>query len=115
MLPALFRLRKKKDFDGVYHSAASKTLHTALFRIKTAPNTLNHPRFGIVVPNKLIKKAVERNKKRRQIRAVLGSLLPDMQAHGYDIILLGQPRLCHAEFLDIKNDLVAALTKIRFI
>lgn len=115
MLSASFRLRNKTDFDAVYHSTAGKTLHTALFRIKTAPNTQGNYRFGIVLPNKLIKKAVERNKKRRQIQAVLGALFPEMQSPGYDVVLLGQPPLVRAEFLDIKNDLSAAFKKIRFI
>lgn len=112
MLPPLYRLRAHQDFQRVYRGG--KTLNTAFFRIKTMTNDLPHPRFGIVVSNVLIKKAVERNRKKRQIRAALSRL----SAHvlpGYDIVLLAQPPVVKSTVAEIEYDLRVSFEKIHFL
>ncbi|MFH1426899.1 MAG: ribonuclease P protein component [Candidatus Kerfeldbacteria bacterium] len=112
MLPAAHRLRRKEDYDRVYKGG--KTLHTALFRIKTAPNKGEETRFGIVIPNKAIKRAFARNRKKRQVRSALGELLPGIKK-GEDVVLIAQPQLDAASYADILADLREGLQKIGFI
>lgn len=112
MLSSGYRLRRHKDFENVYKGG--KTLNTALFRIKTAPNRLQHPRFGVVVPNKAVKGAVARNKKKRQVRSAVHSMLPHVTGE-YDIILLGQAALAEATFEQIEQDIRRGLQKINLL
>lgn len=112
MLSAEYRLTKKKDFQRIYKGG--KTLNTALFRIKTHPNTGQNPRIGIIVSNKAVKKATKRNVVKRKIRAAIRELLPRFDAK-YDIITIAQPDVASATYADILEDFTAAFTKIGFI
>ncbi|PIW36629.1 MAG: ribonuclease P protein component [Candidatus Kerfeldbacteria bacterium CG15_BIG_FIL_POST_REV_8_21_14_020_45_12] len=112
MLPADYRLRHPRDFERIYKEG--KTLRTALFRLKTRPNGLLQTRVGIVVPNKIIKSAVARNRTKRQIRNVFEELILSLQS-GYDIVALAQPGISEASHAAIKQDLVSALSKIRLL
>lgn len=67
----------------------------------------------MVVPNKLIKSAVDRNRTKRQIRAVFDELIHSL-VPGYDIVALAQPGVQAADYATIQKDLTAALTKIHF-
>lgn len=112
MLPLLHRLRSKVDFQQVY--TGGKTLNTAFFRIKTRANGLTHSRFGVVVPNKLMKKAVDRNRTKRRIRAALVSVCGEV-VPGFDIVLMAQSAVKEASVDEIGEDLRAAFGKIGFI
>lgn len=112
MLSAQYRLRNKRDFDRVYQGG--KTIKTALFRISTAPNELPHSRFGVVVANAVVKRAVARNRKKRQIREALAAIVTEVSS-GYDIIIAAQPACAHSPYADIVENIREALKKIGFI
>lgn len=111
MLPALFRLQEKKYFQRVYRHG--KALHTPLFRIHTYKNNLEQTRIGIVIANKVIKKATKRTRKKRQIRAAFFDLI-DHLVLGYDIVVVAKPDIEKASFLDVQKDLEDGLKKIGF-
>jgi ribonuclease P protein component len=111
MFAAANRLRRKADFDLVYREG--KTLRTRLFRIKTRPNGLTALRFGVVVPNKLIKRATERNRKKRQAREAVKTLLPRLTP-GHDVVLLAQGEAVAATYQEILADLETGFQKIHF-
>lgn len=112
MLAGANRLRRKKDFQKVYKGG--KTLRTTFFRIKTVENHTKHSRYGIVIANKVIKKAVDRNRKKRQVRAVLGELI-DTITKGYDIVVLAQSNIAEASHEEIQKDLKKSFQKIGFL
>ena len=112
MLSAQYRLRNKRDFDRVYKGG--KTIRTALFRISTAPNQLPDSRFGIVVSNAVVKKAVARNRKKRQIREGVASIVREVTS-GYDIIIAAQPSCAQSSYAEIEAHLRTAFKKIGFI
>ncbi|MFC1598209.1 ribonuclease P protein component, partial [Patescibacteria group bacterium] len=60
-----------------------------------------------------MKKATARNRKKRQIRAVLQELLSDVVG-GYDVVILAQAAIADAESQKIKQDLHDSLKKIGF-
>ena len=66
MVKSHFRIRTDKEFGKVYKFG--KSTNSKNFFIKSMPNNLTHPRFGIVVSKKVSKKAVIRNKTKRRIR-----------------------------------------------
>ena len=102
MLPAPHRLRQFRDFQRVYRGGKASV--GPILRISCVQNGTNVSRFGIVVPNKLLKKATERNTKKRQIRAALQSFLANIRP-GYDIVVSGQPGLVQAEYAHIATEL----------
>jgi ribonuclease P protein component len=112
MLPAPHRLRQFRDFQRAYRSG--RGVQGSLVRLKIAPNQLEHSRFGVVVPNKLIKKATQRNRKKRQMRAALHALLPRIQP-GFDVVVSAQGGLAQAEYDEILADLSATLTKANIL
>jgi len=64
--------------------------------------------------NKLIKGAVQRNRKKRQVRTVLEHLVPLINGE-YDIIVLGQTACVDATYNDIQEDIETGLSKIGFL
>ena len=75
MLPKKNRLTKKNDFDRVFKKGIS--VFDYILGIKILKNNLPDSRFGIIVSNKISKKANERNKIKRQIRECLKKINPN--------------------------------------
>ena len=112
MLPVAYRLRKKTDFNHVYQQG--KIIHSSFFRISVAKNTLPRSRFGIIVLNKYMKKAVERNKKKRQIRAILSALYNTI-VPGYDIVLFARKECVHASYQKMFEDVQSGLERAKLL
>jgi ribonuclease P protein component len=64
-----YRLRKNWQFQGIIKSG--QRLVNSSFVIFSAENNLNNCLFGISVPQKLVKKAVDRNYYKRQTRNMI--------------------------------------------
>jgi len=71
MLALKNRLKKKKDFDLIFKQGQSFKQGRLYFKFKH--NKLESNRFGFIVSKKFSKKAVERNKIKRQIREIVRS------------------------------------------
>jgi len=67
-----------------------------------------------VLSNKVIKKAVQRNKKKRQIRNALLSVAKQTQV-GYDVVICVKPDIALTSFAEIKKEITQALIKIHFL
>lgn len=61
------RLLTAKDFSGVFSDAPIKASHPQ-FLILARPNLLGHPRLGLVVAKKHVRKAHDRNRVKRHSR-----------------------------------------------
>jgi ribonuclease P protein component len=55
--------------------------------IKSAANNLNRPRFGVVVPKKTAKEAVDRNRLKRQTMAMIEKKMSEYEP-GKDYLVL---------------------------
>ena len=73
-------------------------------------NDLPHVRLAVVVSNKISRKAVVRNRLRRQTKEILRQALSD-SAKGCDLVFIGQPSLVGGDFLEIKEAVVDLLKK----
>ena len=60
------RLLKPAEYKRVFEQR--KSAHNTCFGVYAAENTLGHPRLGLVVAKKVSKKALVRNRIKRQIR-----------------------------------------------
>ncbi len=95
MLPKAFRLAKKKDFDSVFKKGQHFKEGFLILRI--AANKKDNSRFGIIVSQKVAKKATARNRIKRQIRAVIRPWLPQIKKRA-DVVLIALPGLIPKDF-----------------
>lgn len=112
MLPKLNRIKKKKDFDLIFKKGSS--FKNNLFILKTVKNSLDEPRFGFVVSQKISKKAVIRNKIRRRLSEIARNKMKSIKG-GIDIVLISLPGVEKKEFSDIKDSLNNLLIKSKIL
>ncbi|HIK32776.1 MAG TPA: ribonuclease P protein component [Oscillatoriales cyanobacterium M59_W2019_021] len=91
MLPKANRLRHWRDFQTIYQQGIRWRGDLLMLRAwrRTAADPVP-TRFGISVSRKFSKHAVTRNRIKRQIRAALHHLLPDI-VPGWDCIIVVKP------------------------
>ena len=109
MLKKEYRLTKNKDFDKVFKEG--RYYHNQNLLIKCLPNDLAYTRFGILVSTKVSKKAVVRNKIKRQIRAILALQLPFLKS-GKDVVFVVFPLILAKEIEEIKKIIVTGFDKL---
>lgn len=81
------RLADKRDFDRVF-AAVSVRLSRHPFLLLAAPPATDDSRLGMVVGKRHARRAVERNRIRRQVRE---SFRKRRFEHPYDLIVLARP------------------------
>ncbi len=79
------RLRKEKDIKRVY--SKGKSTYDSVCGIKVLKNGLEDARFAIVIGTKVHKRAVRRNRLKRQYREVLKTMLSRLP-DDIDVLLL---------------------------
>ena len=104
----LGRISRQKDFDRIWRQG--KTWRNKFFVLRLLMNDLPHVRLAVVVSNKISRKAVVRNRLRRQTKEILRQALSD-SAKGCDLVFIGQPSLVGGDFLEIKEAAVDLLKK----
>ncbi|HOZ55698.1 MAG: ribonuclease P [Parcubacteria group bacterium ADurb.Bin316] len=110
MLKKYNRLAKTKDIDSVFKYG--KNNFSNFLGAKILDNQLVFNRFAVVVGTKISKKAVVRNKIKRQIREIIKQEQPDFKT-GKDIIILTLPAIFNKKFADIREDLIKVFKKAR--
>jgi ribonuclease P protein component len=110
MLKKNNRLLKKKDFDAVWQKGRSG--YDQLLGLKSLANGLAENRFGIMVGLKVSKKAVERNKIKRRLRAIIRAEAVNL-AKGFDVVITVLPAAKKAEFAVLQASLLSHLRKLR--
>lgn len=85
MLAKIHRISQKTDFEKVFKNG--KKTSSQDFIIRFMENGLENCRFSVIVSNKISKKATERNKLRRRIKAVISKNLSKFRKNN-DIIII---------------------------
>ncbi|MDD5071677.1 MAG: ribonuclease P protein component [Patescibacteria group bacterium] len=98
MLKKENKLKKDKEFDNVFKNGRS-CFHKNL-GVKFVGNGLKLSRFGILVSNKISKKAVERNRIKRRIRAII-RLEIDKIKEGCDVVVIALPPILDSAYEEI--------------
>ncbi|MFA5754278.1 MAG: ribonuclease P protein component [Patescibacteria group bacterium] len=98
MLKKINRISRNKEFDRVFKTGQS--FYGRVLGIKAAKNDLAESRFGILINTKVSKKAVVRNRIRRQIRAIIRLQL-DKLPTGLDIVIIVFPLILDKEYTEI--------------
>jgi len=117
MLPKLNRLKKKKDFEAVFKKG--KSFKNSFLVLKITPNKLEISRFGLIVSQKVSKKAVIRNKVRRRLSEIIRKKMKETclpagrVKNGQDMVLIALPGLENKSFLETEEILTDILDKAR--
>jgi len=109
MLEKNNRIRLDKEFDRVFKTGQS--FYGKVLGMKAANNELPYSRFGIMVNLKVSKKAVVRNKIKRQIRSIISQELPLMMV-GKDVVIIVFPLILDKSFEEIKKVLKNGFDRI---
>jgi ribonuclease P protein component len=96
MLEKKLRLRKETKFDK------SQSFTSPFFVLKFTKNEQTFSRFGFVVSKKIDKRAVVRNRLKRQIRSCIETNL-DKIASGYDLLFVLKKPLLKKTTAEIKR------------
>jgi ribonuclease P protein component len=113
-LPKAYRLQHWKDFQKVYRQGTRYgSSHLTLLAIaqKEQPTAT---RIGISVSQKVSKKAVIRNRIKRQIRAALRELLPDLSP-GWKVVVVVRPSALECKYEHFLRELKQLLMKANII
>ena len=91
MLSKEYRLTKDKELKTVFSS--KKGVFDQACGIKIRSTDLPNSRFAFVVGTKVSKRAVDRNRIRRQYREIVRSFLPEVKGNQDVILLAGKASL----------------------
>ena len=83
---------KKFRLPSSSSTSSFQVVHTPFFVLKYSSNNLENNRYGFISSKKIDKRAVYRNKVKRQIRGMLENLHTSL-AQGYDLLFLLKPSL----------------------
>jgi ribonuclease P protein component len=123
-LPKQHRLRSRKDFSLVYQSGDRYKSNVMTLRIlrrqaavvnsaEASPSLSRDvptSRFGIAVGLKVSKRAVVRNKIKRQLQAALQQLLPRVFP-GWDLVVIVHPSAIQCDYKQFLRELEQLLIK----
>ncbi len=112
MLAKVHRLKRKKDFARVFKKG--KGFRGQGLFLKALSGGANQSRFGIIVSQKISKKATERNKIRRRIRAAIFKKLPGLEDN-FDAVIIALPGVEEKDFRTIEKTITELFKKARII
>jgi len=110
MLKKTNRISYDKEFDRVFKSGQS--FYGQVLGVRAAINERAETRAGILVSTKVSKKAVIRNRLKRQIREIFFAELPKLKS-GYDLVIIVLPRILDKNFQEIETVLGAGFKALK--
>jgi ribonuclease P protein component len=105
-------LSKKKDFESIFKNGVFFSGPGMSLRAKK--NDLAYSRFAVVTSLKVSKKAVERNRLRRQITEVLRKRF-DRIGKGFDAVFIVKKDLLEKKYGQIETEVEKILKKARIL
>ena len=108
MLPKKYRLQRDQDIKRVL--AKGQIFFSPFFNLKILENHLADSRFTIITSLKISKKAVVRNKAKRQLRAIIYDNLASIKS-GFDLVVLTKPAVTITKFSELNKNFVFLLKK----
>jgi len=112
MLARVYRLVKDKDIEQVFKYG--KYYNCDFLNLKKIATNKKNTRFGFVVSLKISKKAVKRNKIKRQLRNIIQKEKNNIK-NSFDVIILPKPQIIDKRYKDIEQVLLKLLKKAEII
>lgn len=106
MLATPHRLKKSHDFGVVYRQGnCQSTKYLVLRAYRSGVTAQKRPiRIGFSISQKVSKRAVVRNRIKRQLRAVCRQLLPELQP-GWDVVIVARSAAVQCDYLQFLQQL----------
>lgn len=111
MLPQNRRI-KKENIEQVIKKG--RAYHTPLFYVKYLSNKEEKTAFAIVISSKTVKKAVVRNKIRRQIKGFLLNSLNQIK-DGFNVVFIVKPDIKKVTKKELQDAIIESLIKNKII
>lgn len=112
MLKKIQRLKKQKSFEKVF--ATGRSAYNNTFGIKALPNQLKFNQFAVVVSKKNCKLAVDRNRLKRRVRALLPGINSQVTIF-CDIVIMILPPAKLEDKTELKEKLLSSFKKLKLI
>ena len=109
MLEKSNRLRKRKEFGYIYKHGESR--YSKFIKLYFISSYQKKVKVGISVNNK-VGKAVKRNRIKRQLRAILREILPNLKQK-MNYIFVAKEGICDLSFEEIKKEVFVCLEKAK--
>ncbi len=101
MLKKRYTIRKKKDFKKILKQ--KKAFRGKYFIVKKIENDLDYSRLGVIISTKVSKKAVVRNKIKRQIKACFKEFLTDDSFKNFNLVFVVFPGFQEKGIIELKS------------
>lgn len=124
MLPLENRLKRMKDFEILFKEgvfANSSLVQAKIWRIDPVKYprrkyTINDLKIGFVVGTKIDKRAVVRNRLKRQMREAVRLLLKDKKLKsGFMILFMAKKEVIGKEYKEIERSMFDVLNKAKLL
>lgn len=102
------KIKKDTDFKTIFKTGKTATGRFVFLKIKKTKE--KNSRFAVVAGLKTSKKAVERNKAKRRIKAVIGKIWPEL-TRGNDIVIIVKKEAITQKFSALKEDLIKTINR----
>jgi ribonuclease P protein component len=108
------RLPNRADFQRLTASRRKVSTPGFLLQAAPAPSVAGVPplRVGFTASRK-VGNAVERNRARRRLRALVSAILPDAARPDWDYVLVARRGALHRDFTTMGEDLQGALRRLK--
>ncbi len=119
-LPKAYRLKNRQDYRAVYEQGIRRySPHLTLIALLTTPKQLGAvsttaTMFGISISKKVSKKAVVRNRIKRQIKGVVRSKLKAI-APGWKVVIVVKPQAIECKYEHFLRELEELLKQAKII
>ena len=114
MLKSENRLRQYKDFKEM--RTKGKNVYSPLFNLKFIATNEEESKFAIVVSKKVSKKAVVRNKIKRQIREIIRLELRDKRIkNNFNVVIYTKRLIAEKEYKELEQEIHYILKKARIL
>ncbi|MGJ3252753.1 MAG: ribonuclease P protein component [Elainellaceae cyanobacterium] len=123
-LPKTYRLRHRREFTRVYRDGIRHSTPHLILRALRLPNSSDNvtddsvtersPRIGVSISQKVSKKAVTRNRIKRQIQSAMQRLLPRMSKN-WQVVVVVRPRAMQCDYSQFLQELEQLLTEAEII
>lgn len=110
MFPRTHKLTRRRDIEKL--AKTGRSLRSVFFILKIIPNTLDNTRWVVIASTKVSKKAVVRNRVRRQAREIIRlNILND--SVGLDCMLVVKNTAVGASYVNLQEDLLNLYEKAK--
>jgi len=110
MLPREYKLKRDNDFKKVFKQG--KYQSGKFIRIRFLKNNLEVSRFAFVIGLKISKKAVIRNKLRRQMEEIVRLNFENLKK-GFDLVFLPEIQGINKNYQEIEKELINLFKQIK--